>query len=278
MLSSSEFESYRTAPTHMRTATRMMTSGESSEPLSGNFARHEPGFSLDFQRTDSHSMTNSARSKGGGRSAAADVPALPFERHPLTQADMVLLALARAAHWTTDKIPYEELVLTAWREFPNAFSLRNHPEHPDASDIHKRIYQSLKPAGLAVVLGNKVFRATDLGLERARSLEEALGKVDPTPLKKARLGRNEEAFLSHAAKSRAYAMWQAGQAGQLIDYDARIFFQFGTSTPFDQRRLRVEFAQTTILKAAELGLPHAAELGRLSEHLATSFRSLLEEI
>jgi hypothetical protein len=165
----------------------------------------------------------------------------------------------------------------AWSEFPSAFSLRNHPEHPDASDIHKRVYQSLKPAGFAVVLGNKVFRATEQGLTQAHRLESALGKVDPTPLKRARLARTEEGFLTHAAKSRAFAVWREGHAEQLIDYDSRIFFQFGTSTPIGQRRLRVEFAQATISKAEGLGLPQASELRLLAEYLATTFRQLLEE-
>src|SRR5665811_1964919 len=73
----------------------------------------------------------------------------------LTQSDMVLVSMARAAKGTTDRIPYEEIVLQAWRDFPQAFSLRSHPEHPDASDIHKKLYQTLKPAGLVASLGNK---------------------------------------------------------------------------------------------------------------------------
>src|SRR5438067_2194698 len=79
-------------------------------------------------------------------------------RGDLAQHEMILLALAHAANWTTAKVPYEDLVLQAWQAFPHAFSLRNHPEHPDASDIHKRLYQSLRPAGFVVSLGNKVFR------------------------------------------------------------------------------------------------------------------------
>jgi hypothetical protein len=201
----------------------------------------------------------------------------PLERHHLTQGDMVLLALVRAARWTTDKVAYEELVLAAWREFPSAFSLRNHPEHPDASDIHKRVYQSLKPAGFVMVLGNKVFRATEQGIARARSLESALGKIDPTPLKRARLARNEESFYTHAAKSRAFVVWRDGHPEQLIDYDSRIFFQFGTSTPIDQRRLRLEFAEATIAKAESLGLPQAADLRLLAQYLASTFRQLFEE-
>ena len=70
-----------------------------------------------------------------------------------TQAEKVLVALYRAANGTTAQVPYEEIVIQAWRDFPQTFSLRNHPEHPDSSDIHKRIYQTLKPKGLVIALG-----------------------------------------------------------------------------------------------------------------------------
>ena len=67
-------------------------------------------------------------------------------------------------------MPYEDLVLQAWRDYPEAFSLRNHPEYPDASDIHKKLYQSLRSNGFVVSLGNKFFRLTEEGVANASAL------------------------------------------------------------------------------------------------------------
>lgn len=45
--------------------------------------------------------------------------------HPPSRADMVLLAMNKASKGTTAKIPYEEIVINAWKAFPEAFSLRS---------------------------------------------------------------------------------------------------------------------------------------------------------
>ena len=87
---------------------------------------------------------------------------------PLTQSEMLLISFYRSSGGTTSKVPYEELVLQAWRDFPQTFSLRNHPEHPDASDMHKTLYQALKPQGLVIPLGNKIFRL-EVGTESTAS-------------------------------------------------------------------------------------------------------------
>ena len=90
----------------------------------------------------------------------------------LNQGEMVLLAMYRFSNASQEPIPYAEIVLQAWRDYPDTFSLRGHPEHPDASDIHKRLYGPLKTAELVESLGNKVFRLTEKGVEQARLLDD----------------------------------------------------------------------------------------------------------
>jgi hypothetical protein len=189
---------------------------------------------------------------------------------------MVLISMARAAKGTTARVPYEELVLQAWRDFPQAFSLRNHPEHPDASDIHKRIYQTLKPAGLVVALGNKVFRLTDSGVAEARALLAAV-EDRPSSVKPTRLARDEQVFVERALSSRAFATWQDGEPDRLIDYDARMFFQFSTGTAIAERQLRRKFAGDAIRKATIIGVDRADELRKLADFLLEKFGYLFEE-
>lgn len=88
----------------------------------------------------------------------------------VNQDEMVLLAMCRFSNASQEPIPYAEIVLQAWRDYPETFSLRGHPEHPDASDIHKRLYGPLKAAELVESMGNKVFRLTEKGIEQARLL------------------------------------------------------------------------------------------------------------
>ena len=198
-------------------------------------------------------------------------------KHRLFHVDMVLLALARAAGWQTTPVPYEDLVLRAWQDFPQQFSLRNHPEHPDASDIHKLLYQSLKQAGYVVVLGDKFFRPTSDGLERARVIEAAL-QGHQIPQEAERLGRDETRVLEHALASRAFATWSTEESDKLIDYDARMFFQFSTGTPVDERRRRVDACLRALTKAKRLGIPQSEDLLALAKHLASRFDNLFHEV
>ena len=48
----------------------------------------------------------------------------------LSQAKMVLLAIYRVSKSFGNRVPFEEIVLQAWKDFPEQFSLRNHPEFP----------------------------------------------------------------------------------------------------------------------------------------------------
>jgi hypothetical protein len=193
----------------------------------------------------------------------------------LGQGEMVLLALAHASAWTTNRVAYEDLVLQAWRDFPEFFSLRNHPEHPDASDIHKRLYQTLKPNGWAATLGNKVFRLTEEGVERARELEAANTTVtDTSRAAPERLRRDEQSFIEQALASRVLTAWRAGRGESLVDYDARTFFQFSTGTPTEERRRRVQLADNAIAKARRLDIAGADDLQELAETLKSRFARL----
>ncbi|HEY7449498.1 MAG TPA: hypothetical protein VH702_15190 [Vicinamibacterales bacterium] len=189
---------------------------------------------------------------------------------------MVLLAMAHASNWSTSRIPYEDLVLQAWQDFPAEFSLRNHPEHPDASDIHKRLYQTLRPNGLARTLGNKVFRLTDKGLTEAKRLEGSL-QGRPPSTESSRLSREEQAVVEDALASRAIGTWRANEPDKLIDYDARMFFGFSTGTAVRERNIRATFARGAFDKASKLGITGSDELVALADDLMTRFAHLFEE-
>ncbi|SRR5581483_402140 len=214
--------------------------------------------------------------KAATRARPSHTAAKTADGRELAQHEMVLLSFARAAGWSTKKVPYEELVLQAWRDYPHAFSLRNHPDHPDASDIHKRLYANLKAEGQIVSLGNKIFRLTDKGVGAAQALQAALDGV-AAPGTGERLGREEQMFLSQAARSRVFQAWKAGAGDDLIDYDAGVFFGFTTGTPPAERKRRVELAMGALAKARDLGEENASELHALGAFLAERFADLLKD-
>lgn len=196
----------------------------------------------------------------------------------LSKADKVLVAFYRVAGNATKKISYEEVVIQAWKDFPGDFSLRNHPEYPDASDIHKALYKPLKPRGLVVAIGNKTFRLTDKGVDEAKIL---IGELDGLAASKKgssrQLSRDDETFIRQGLQSRAYQVWLRGAADELIDYDARLFFRFSTATSMEQRKLKVNAAMESIRKAQTANVNGAGELHALAAHLIRTFPDLLQK-
>ncbi len=197
---------------------------------------------------------------------------------PLKQQDMILVSFYHVSGGTTNKVPYEELVIQLWRDFPENFSLRNHREYPDASDVHKKLYNgSLKDDGLIISLGNKVFRLTDKGIAQAAEVIASLKATPSVPAHdKSRLSREEGNFIKHAQGSRAFATWKAGEQEKLVDYDARVFFQFSTGTKVGDRKLKVNFARESIQRASEIGIDGAEDLIALANFLVERFDGLLK--
>lgn len=197
----------------------------------------------------------------------------------ISQAKMVLLSIYRASKSLGNRIPFEDLVIQAWQDFPDYFSLRNHPEHPDSYRVYNRIYTTLITERWLVSLRKQVYRLTERGLELAIELESRKTSKDQEPISKAiKFTRDEEEFLQHAIKSRALITWKQNKKESLIDYDARTFFQFSTGTPIRERKRKMENAQDAIKKALKINLPDAVLLNELCLYLIKRFSSLFEEV
>lgn len=191
-------------------------------------------------------------------------------------ADKVLLAVYRTSGGTTKRVNFEEIVLQAWNDFPADFSLLNHPEFPDASIAYQRIYANLTAKRLLVPLRKQVLRLTDKGLERAQAIQNNLNDHEDSE-HRIQLSREAKQFLDHALKTRTYLTWKNGHGDQLIDYDARVFFQFSTGTPVRDRKRRLGNAREAIEKANALGLPGGESLRELLEFLVERFPELFAE-
>ncbi len=203
------------------------------------------------------------------------------ESDDISQAKMVLLAIYRVSQMVGNRIPFEDFVIQAWKDYPDQFSLRNHPEHPDSYKIYNRIYTTLITERWLVSLRKQVYRLTDKGMEIARELEsrnpikdkdKVVGTAKPN-----NLTRDEEEFINHAVRSRALATWKQNKKADLIDYDTRLFFQFSSGTPVRERKRKLENARDAIEKAVTMGLPEAKALNDLFHFFTKKFPSLFEE-
>jgi hypothetical protein len=143
----------------------------------------------------------------------------------IPRPDKILLAIHQLSGGTTKAVEYEDIVVAAWKLFPEDFGLRKYVhEYPDASDIHKPLYGPLKARGL-VLSGNKKFKLTDKGVEYAAKLEQVRQGIVPMEeivngeIKPERLSRNQEAELRRIIDTDAFKYFATGQKEKILDTD-----------------------------------------------------------
>jgi len=196
----------------------------------------------------------------------------------LSHAERVLLAIYRVSNGTANRVPFEEIVIRAWKDFPKQFSLNNHPEYPDAYPVSKRLTSDLVTSRLVTSVSKEVYRLTYKGLETAEEIENRLAgeKVEESSTKTL-LNREQEDIIKHVVRSRTFLTWKQDKKDDLIDYDARMFFQFSTGTQVRARQRKVETVKETIEKAVLLEMKDASALKELCDFLIQKFPDLFEE-
>jgi hypothetical protein len=140
--------------------------------------------------------------------------------------EKILLAMLDVAGGTTKLCAYEDIVVRAWKLFPEEFGLRGYADiYPDSSDLHKPLYGPLKRDGL-VRSQSKKFALTQRGLEvaeRLRAPAAGEGRV--------RVERHQKAELDRLSDRPAVHMTLSGQASELLDTDLYDFYAVTVRTP-----------------------------------------------
>jgi hypothetical protein len=90
----------------------------------------------------------------------------------IPRPEKILVAMLQLSRESNQPLDYEDIVVTAWKFFPEDFGLRKYVrDYPDSSDIHKPLYGPLKSRGF-VLSANKKFKLTDKGREYAIQLDK----------------------------------------------------------------------------------------------------------
>jgi len=143
----------------------------------------------------------------------------------LSIPDKVLVAALEIEKMGKDQFSAEDLVVSAWRRFPDAFGLKGHFDengnlkYPDSNRVYAEIMGSkaLRKLGFLQKVGPKTYKLTEAG--RARALASMNTSSDEAP-KKWGLGREISDYIRRLFECKAAQKMREGNVNDISFFDA----------------------------------------------------------
>jgi len=177
--------------------------------------------------------------------------------------EKILRAIFEVSRGTTHVCAYEDIVVQAWKMWPEEFGLRGYVhKHPDSSDLHKPLYGPLKREGL-VRSANKSFGLTERGLATVERLRSG---VASRPSDRGRLERDQKAELLRLIERPALRLLPNPE--ELLDTDLYDFYGVTVRTKPAEFAGRLNTVDTAIDAAIEAKDP-SIELEKVAMVVAT---------
>jgi hypothetical protein len=154
--------------------------------------------------------------------------------------------------------------------------LRGYAEkYPDASDIHKRLYNRLKSQGWVRTAGQKKFALTPSGWEWA---EEIFSGTDASKSlgSRTRLGRSAQLEVDHLRNSKAVELYAAGVSDQILDTDFYAFYRTSVRAAAQAFEARLAVVDQALSQAEQAGLPEAAPLREIDQFLRHRYEPIIK--
>lgn len=173
------------------------------------------------------------------------------------------LVLAAAEIESSGKSPFtaEDLVVSAWTMFPDAFGLKGY-EHPDSNRVYAEIMGSkpIRKRGYLQKTGEKRYCLTDSGRQLASQLK---GLATPREAEKAALAREVIDHIKSLLKSKAFTKHIKNSDADLTFLDACTFWSItprSSAIQLDGKQADLEHNLELVLQLARKG-PLTAEHG-----------------
>lgn len=168
----------------------------------------------------------------------------------LSVGDKILAAMYELSQGSTKPLKYEDIVVAAWKKFPQDFSLRGH-EYPDSSDIHKPLYGPLKSKGF-IRTANKFFSLTEHGLTYIENLLQSTSGAKSAKTQAERLGRDEQAEVEKLLQSDAFKLYESGEKDKVLDSDIYAFYGVTVRTGKNEFTGRISVIASAIENARRI--------------------------
>lgn len=188
----------------------------------------------------------------------------------LTKPQKLLAVMSDLCHGKSRALPYEDIVVKAFEQYPDDFQLRGYPQYPDSSDVHKPLYE-MKRRGL-VRAANKTFELTAQGLEAARGLSHSEASD------KNRLTKPEEQEINRIINSAAFRFFRTGKASAILDTDFYEYLGVTVRTGKGDFQGRLSNVQQAVRAHSEKRHDQTSEtLAYLHEFLIDKFKEEIVE-
>jgi len=94
-----------------------------------------------------------------------------IDRIKLTRPEKILLVIYELSRGTQKNFKFEDIVIKAFKKYPDDFHLRGYVKYPDSEAVGKELYRTNLKNGGILNYGNKIFSLTERGLEMVRRLK-----------------------------------------------------------------------------------------------------------
>lgn len=124
----------------------------------------------------------------------------------------------------------EDLVVAAWRKFPDAFGLAGYHEdgghlsYPDSNRVYAEIMgtKPIRKSGYLIKVGKKLYQLTEVGRIRARDILKSSGAPQ---IEKAGLAREVQRELKRLFISKASEKYKNNRIEDITFHDACVFWR-----------------------------------------------------
>jgi hypothetical protein len=177
--------------------------------------------------------------------------------------EKILVAMHRLSNGTTKMLKYEDIVVEAFKVFPDEFALRGHCEYPDSSDVHKPLYGVLKRSGL-VRAAHKMFGLTPKGVQTSERLITKAGASLDEARSPDRMTRDVEIEVDRMVTSDAVRFFMDGKRDKILDTDFYNFIGCTVRTPANDFLGRLTATTDAVSVAVKLGKPDKQVAGQMA--------------
>jgi hypothetical protein len=198
-----------------------------------------------------------------------------FPEENLPKWQQLLLVITDLSKTNKGAIKFEDIVVGAFKRFPESFHLRGYQEFPDSGDlVHKPLYDMRKNGLLNA--NQKTFSLTNKGIEAANRLSKSVSKGGSAHFKPDRsIGKEIERIIS----SDAFAFFDKGTSDKILDTDFYQYLSVSVHTSKNEFLNRLETVEFAISKSRGFYPENISKkLKSFHTFMTDKFKDILSEI